>query len=261
MDINDAARLFSALGHPVRLGVLRLLVRMAPFGARPTEIAAQLSLKQNTLSHYLSELEAVGAIRSERRGRSLYYAPVIERLGAVSDYLVSDCCRGRPDLCAAPSDGGPVDVLFVCTSNASRSVMAEAILKDLGQGRFRVVSAGQLPVDAVNPLAARTLETAGHLAQPCAPKAISDFAASSFDLVITVCDNAARCEVGAWPSQPVCAHWSIPSPSELGGDATAYRQTYDTLRHKIEALTALPFEHLSPLERQSAVDRIALDIV
>jgi arsenate reductase len=139
--------------------------------------------------------------------------------------------------------------------------MAEAILNDLGQGRFRVVSAGQMPADAVNPIAARTLDAAGHSAQVHAPKSLSEFAASAFDLVITVCDNAARCEVGAWAGQPVCVHWSIPSPSELGGDAAAYRRTYETLCHKIEALTALPFEHLSPLERQSAVDRIALDIV
>jgi DNA-binding transcriptional ArsR family regulator len=95
MDMNLATQSFTALGHPGRLAVFRLLMRFAPQGVRPTELAETLALRQNTLSHYLNDLEAAGLIKGARQGRSILYAIDLDRTGALVDYLVEDCCRGR----------------------------------------------------------------------------------------------------------------------------------------------------------------------
>ena len=96
--VYGTTRYFSALGHSGRLLVFRLLMRHAPHGVRPTEIAESLGLKQNTLSHYLAELEAAGLIHSERQGRSIRYAASIGAASSLIAYLFTDCGRSRPEL-------------------------------------------------------------------------------------------------------------------------------------------------------------------
>ena len=108
MGMIDATQTFAALGHPGRLSVFRMLMRLAPKGARPTEIAQSLGMVQNTLSHHLAELRRCGLIRVERQ---LYHSVDLGRAEALVDYQVMDCCRGRPALCrgaVARSWGGVV---------------------------------------------------------------------------------------------------------------------------------------------------------
>lgn len=126
MEENRATAAFAALGHAGRLDVFRLLMRFAPQGARPTEVAQALGLKQNTLSHHLADLERAGLIVADRRGRSLFYRVQLGQVSELVDYLVNDAGRGRPDLvpkCLARPDatsGRPRNVLFICTGNSAR---------------------------------------------------------------------------------------------------------------------------------------------
>ncbi|HSO47516.1 MAG TPA: metalloregulator ArsR/SmtB family transcription factor, partial [Rhizobiaceae bacterium] len=100
MEQNRAAHAFATLGHPGRLAVFRLLMRFAPQGVRPTEIAEAVGLKQNTLSHHLADLTASGLVQVERQGRSLYYAVDLDTAEGLIGYLALDLGRARPDLLA-----------------------------------------------------------------------------------------------------------------------------------------------------------------
>ncbi len=141
------------------------------------------------------------------------------------------------------------NVLFLCTGNSARSILAEAILNARGAGRFRAFSAGSRPAGRVHAGALRQLALAGLPAAGLRSKSWEEFAgpdAPVMDLVITVCDNAAREACPVWPGHPAAAHWSTPDPataSGSGGDvAAAFRQAYETLDRRITALLALPWD-------------------
>ena len=130
MEQNRASHGFATLGHPGRLAVFRLLMRFAPQGVRPTEIAAALNLKPNTLSHHLADLTAAGLVQVERRGRSLLYTVDLEVTEGLIGYLALDVGRARPDLLAPLLATGKeramrdtdFDVLFICSGNSARSI-------------------------------------------------------------------------------------------------------------------------------------------
>lgn len=150
----------------------------------------------------------------------------------------------------------PIHVLFLCTHNSARSVLAEALLNHLGQGRFRAFSAGSHPRSEPNPLALKVLREAGIATEGIASKRWDVFGSPDsprMDLVITVCDNAAGETCPYWPGQPATAHWGYPDPSAVeGDDATrveAFRRTMLAIRHRLELLVSLP---------PQALDRIAL---
>ncbi|HBD89181.1 MAG: ArsR family transcriptional regulator [Rhodobacteraceae bacterium GWE1_64_9] len=275
MEINAATQAFAALGHPGRLSVFRMIMRMAPQGARPTEIAEALGMKQNTLSHYLSDLESAGLICSARQGRSLFYSADLGRMGALVGYLIADCCRGRPDLCSAfnmPALGRAMDqktfnVLFICSGNSARSIFAEAILRDLGGAMFHAYSAGTRPNTELNPFALDVLARNGHDIGALRSKHLSEFqgeGAPVMDFVFTVCDTAAAEECPPWPGQPISGHWGLPDPVKAAGTdaekALVFAQTYGALRRRIAAFTALPFAQLDRIALQRGVDAIALDL-
>ena len=272
---DDDAEALSALGHPGRLAVLRLLARRAPHGVRPSEIADALGLKPNTLSVYVTTLTRAGLLTTWREGRSVYYGIELSRIGALIDFLVNDCCRGRPELCeplAARSlerlaaGGDPARrrrVLFVCSGNAARSQFAEAILNRQAGDRFEAYSAGTKPQKRLNPQAIAVLGAHGHATDGLKPKAVSGFqraSAPAMDFVVTVCDQAANEDCPPMPGLPVTAHWSIARPSAVAGDAddkaAAFHAAYDAIAARIDRFAVLPLDSLGPLALQAELDAI-----
>lgn len=273
MEIKDATQSFAALGHPGRLSVFRLLMRLAPQGGRPTEIAESLQMKQNTLSHHLSDLESCGLIRCDRQGRSLYYSVDLTRTGGLVDYLVNDCCRGRPDLSCVSIDSArfqdmsrmPFNVLFICSGNSARSIFAEAILNRIGADRFRAYSAGTRPGSQLNPFAVEVLKRNGLDTEPLRSKHISEFEAADaprMDFIFTVCDAAASEECAPWPGQPITAHWGVADPVKAtGSDAErglAFAKAFSELNRRIMAFSALSLDQLDRAALQRSVDTIGL---
>lgn len=274
MENTQAALAFETLGHPDRLGVFRLLMRFAPHGARPTEIARALGLKQNTLSHHLADLVASGLVTVRREGRSLFYSVDLDVTEGLIGYLALDVGRGRPDLIAPvlsarkdmPMRDTDFDVLFICSGNSARSIFAEALLRDLGKGKFQAFSAGTRPNSTLNPFALEVLERNGHDTSGLRSKHISEFqkpGAIVMDFVFTVCDTSAAEECPPWPGQPITGHWGLPDPVKATGSdaevALVFAQTYAALRRRITAFVELPFDSLSRLSLQSRVDAIGTD--
>jgi arsenate reductase len=155
------------------------------------------------------------------------------------------------------------NVLFLCTGNSARSILAEAIINHLGRGRFRGFSAGSHPKGVVNPIAVQLLK---HLELPTAglrSKSWDEFAtpeAPHLDFVFTVCDDAAGELCPYWPGQPVTAHWGIADPAAVAGSDTekrlAFRSAYDALEHRIRSFTALPLKSLDRKTLQARLDTI-----
>lgn len=157
-------------------------------------------------------------------------------------------------------DTQPLNVLFLCTHNSARSILAEAVLNDLGAGRFRAFSAGSSPREnqAPNPLALQVLANAGIDTSGLRSKSWDEFGradAPPMDLVITVCDNAAGEVCPYWPGQPATAHWGYPDPSEVtGSDAQrleAFHQTLLAIRRRLELLVNLPAASLEKMVLES----------
>lgn len=154
------------------------------------------------------------------------------------------------------------NVLFLCTGNSARSVMAEAMLNVLGEGRFKAYSAGSFPTGQVQPIAAELAQAFGY-AEPLRSKSWDEFAgadAPSMDFVITVCDNAAGEVCPIWPGQPVTAHWGIPDPAAVDGSdeerRRAFQQAWMRLRQRVDLLLALPLDKLDGLSRQAELRTI-----
>jgi len=150
------------------------------------------------------------------------------------------------------------NVLFLCTGNSARSIMAEALMNHLGRGRFRGFSAGSHPTGKVNPYAVELLREAGLPASGLRSKAWDEFAApgaAPMDFILTVCDNAAAEACPIWPGKPTTAHWGVPDPAAVeGSDAdkrAAFREAARLLRRRIELLTALPVDKLDAMAIQA----------
>ena len=155
------------------------------------------------------------------------------------------------------------NVLFLCTGNSARSILAEALLNAEGEGRFRAFSAGSFPKGAVNPFALSTLEHANLSSQGFRSKSWDEFAAPgapAMDFVFTVCDDAAGEVCPVWPGHPVTAHWGMPDPAAIEGShdhkAKAFRDTLRMLSNRIRLFIALPFEKLDRLALKTQVDDV-----
>ena len=158
----------------------------------------------------------------------------------------------------------PLNVLFLCTHNSARSILAEALLNAMGEGRFKAYSAGSSPRDnqQPNPLGLQVLQKAGIPTEGLRSKSWDEFAAPGaphMDLIITVCDNAAGEVCPIWPGHPATAHWGYPDPSEVEGNAeekqAAFRKTMLAIRHRVELFINLPAAAIDKLAiQQSARD-------
>ena len=146
-------------------------------------------------------------------------------------------------------------ILFICTGNSARSIMAESLLAGLGEGRFRAFSAGSRPAGAPNPLALDLLGRHGLPTKGLRSKSWDEFAradAPAMDLIFTVCDNAAAEPCPVWPGHPATAHWGFPDPAAVQGTEAerraAFERVFAALSARIEAFLKLPVETLSSAE-------------
>ncbi len=157
------------------------------------------------------------------------------------------------------------NVLFLCTGNSARSILAEALLGVLGKDRFHAYSAGSHPSGSVQPLALEFAIRLGYPADALRSKSWDEYAlpdAPRMDFVITVCDNAAGEVCPIWPGHPVSAHWGVPDPAAVTGDddarRAAYRDAFTILRRRVELLLALPLDTLDRLARERELRAIAM---
>ena len=157
----------------------------------------------------------------------------------------------------------PYNVLFLCTGNSARSIIAEAILNKLGAGRFHAYSAGSQPKGEINPHTIQLLQSFDYDTSGFRSKSWSEFAkpgATALDFVFTVCDNAAGEACPVWPGQPMTAHWGIPDPAEAKGSpaevALAFKNAYRMLNQRIGIFTALPLRSLDQLSLQNKLREI-----
>ncbi len=157
----------------------------------------------------------------------------------------------------------PFNVLFLCTGNSARSIMAEAILNRLGRGHFCAFSAGSHPKGEINPYAIAALHKAGFLTDGLRSKSWDEFAgpdAPPLDFVFTLCDDAAGEACPHWPGQPMTAHWGLPDPAAAEGNEAvkhlAFADAFRMLNNRIGIFTALPFRSLDRLSLQNRLDAI-----
>ena len=155
------------------------------------------------------------------------------------------------------------NVLFLCTGNSARSILAEAILNRVGQGRFKAASAGSRPTGAVHPFALDLLKNLNYGTDWARSKSWDEFAGPDvdhLDFVFTVCDNAAAEVCPAWPGQPMSAHWGVPDPAEATGtDAEiryAFSEAHRMLYARISIFTSLPLTSIGRLALQERLDEI-----
>jgi len=157
----------------------------------------------------------------------------------------------------------PYNVLFLCTGNSARSILAEAILNRRGKPNFLAFSAGSHPTGRVNPLALKQLEVAGLAVAGLRSKSWDEFAQPSaprLDFVFTVCDHAAKEVCPLWPGQPMTAHWGVPEPGAAGRTAeelqAAFREAFLMLDRRISLFLCLPVASLDRLAIKREIDKI-----
>ena len=157
----------------------------------------------------------------------------------------------------------PFNVLFLCTGNSARSIMAEAVINREGMGKFKGYSAGSMPKGVVNPMTLDLMHKLNYDVSAFRSKSWEEFAkpgAPQLDFVLTVCDNAANEVCPVWPGQPMTAHWGVPDPLEVQGNdavrALAFADTYRMLNNRISIFVNLPLASLDKLSLQRQLDDI-----
>jgi len=164
-------------------------------------------------------------------------------------------------------DAKVFNVLFLCTGNSARSILAEALMDQLGNGLFRGFSAGSFPKGEVHPMALDLLRKSGHDVSGLRSKSWDEFSAPDapqMDFVFTVCDNAANEVCPIWPGKPMTAHWGLPDPAAVVENEVeqrlAFAETYRMLTNRIRAFTSLPLKALDEMTLQNRLRAIGKDL-
>lgn len=239
------------------------------------ELAATLGLAPSTLSFHLAALEQARLVRSTRQGRYVIYAVRFAGLRTLFSFLTETCCGGHPELCGdfarlIPEDVDEVspvtpafNVLFLCTRNSARSIMAEAILEKIGRGRFRAYSAGSNPADAPMPEVVERLEILGHDTSRLGSKSWNEFMkadAPRMDFVLTLCDAGDGEVCPDLGERPITAVWPFPDPARFRGSeverTTLLNELYGMIRRRLESFTNLPFSTLDRMALKARLDEL-----
>lgn len=248
MELSPHVRVFGALAHPQRLAVFQLLARAGDGGLAAGEVAQRLELPPSSLSFHLRDLEAAGLVHAERDGRRIVYSVRGDTLRATLWFLGEDCCQGRVDLCPDPTAriraherkadaSEPAGVLFVCTQNAARSQLAEALLRASAAGRFRVHSAGLQPA-TVHPLVAVVLQEIGVATTGLHSKDLGTLLGKQpFAHAFVLCPDAALEATRRAPFAKDQQVWPFPDPAAVRGSRerqlAAFRSTRDAIAARL----------------------------
>lgn len=277
MEFSEAAAAFAAMGQETRLDLMRALLVAGPTGLAAGEIAARLGVTPSTLSFHLRALEQAGLVAATRQGRSLVYAAQLLRVRTLLAFLAETCCGGDPGRCGdltrlihditeGPRDmEKPFNVLFLCTHNSARSVIAEAILDRIGRPRFEGWSAGSHPrPEGPLPEVLTLLKTLGHDVSDLRSKSWNELTgpdAPKMDFVITLCDSIQGQACPDFGDTTITGAWPMPDPSKFTGSvaerATLLNEVYAGLRRRLEAFTSLPVTALDRLALKARVDELA----
>ncbi len=277
MDEARALEALSSLAQPTRLATVRRLLAAYPGALAAGELARACEAPHNTMSTHLGVLAQAGLVQVERSGRSMNYRADVDAFRAVVLFLTRDCCNGRPELCgdiaslipacAARSQENIVapafNVLFLCTRNSARSLMAEAVLGRLGEGRFNAYSAGSEPARQPMPEVLDRLRQLGHDVSRLRCKSWDEFTgddAPRMDFVIALCDSPQGQVCPDLGEKFVNAAWPLPDPAEFRGSAiertTLLNELYGMVRRRIELFTNLPFASLDRMALKKRLDEI-----
>jgi ArsR family transcriptional regulator, arsenate/arsenite/antimonite-responsive transcriptional repressor / arsenate reductase (thioredoxin) len=273
MEAMEAAGVLGALAQEKRLELVRLLLAAGPSGLEPRDLAARLGMPSSTLSFHLAALERAGLTQSTRRGRQMLHAVRVMGLRSLLMFLTETCCAGHPELCfesllaEIPEEPSGMtaafNVLFLCTHNAARSIMAEAILAKMGGGRFKAYSAGSEPGDAPVPAVIEKLRVLGHDVDHLHSKSWNIFtgpAAPRIDFVITLCDTLDGQVCPDFGDLAVTGAWPLPDPAKFKGSAielsTMLNELYASLHRRLSIFTALPFASLDRMAMKSRLDAL-----
>jgi arsenate reductase len=275
MEPREAAAGFAVLAQETRLRLIRALATRGASGMAAGEVAALLRVPASTLSFHFAALEQAGLVRSTRQGRHIVYAVRFAGLRALLSYLTETCCGGRPELCGDLARLLPDDieedksmepafnVLFICTRNSARSIMAEAILERIGRGRFNAYSAGSHPASEPMPEVIDRLSAMGHDVSRLRSKSWNEFTkpdAPRMDFVLTLCDPAEGESCPDLGERPITAVWPFPDPAKFSGtevERTALlNQLYGMIRRRLEAFASLPFATLERIALKARLDEL-----
>jgi arsenate reductase len=275
MESTEAAQIFGALSQDTRLAVLRLLLGAGPNGLPAGEIADRLGLPASTTSFHLGALERAGLTQSTRQSRQIIHAVRIVALRELIAFLTETCCSGRPELCGdlgrlLPDNAlenvpmtPAYNVLFLCTRNSGRSIMAEAILEQHGGDRFNVYSAGSDPADEPMPEVLDKLQALGHDVSALRSKSWNEFTgpdAPQMDFVIALCDTLDGQVCPDFGHKAVTGAWPLPDPAKFSGSAaersTLLNELYASLHRRLGIFASLPFASLNRIAAKARLDDI-----
>jgi arsenate reductase len=267
---------FGSLSQPTRLQVLRMLLAIHPESLAAGEIARRCDVPHNTMSTHLSILTRAGLIEATKDGRVMNYRADVSGFRGLVDFLARDCCQGRPELCGQPPNQPQTNdvagreqimpafnVLFLCTHNSARSIMAEALLERLGRGKFHAYSAGSDPAKEPLPEVIGRLRHLGHDVENLRCKPISEFTganAPKMDFVIALCDTPHGQFCPDLNQNFITGAWPLPDPTQFSGSAaektTLLNELYAMIRRRIEVFVSLPFSSLDRIALKSRLDEI-----
>lgn len=266
MEAELVIRALGALAQEHRLAAYRLLVQEGPQGMPAGALAEAVGVPGSSMSFHLGQLAHAGLVTQRRQSRSIIYSADFSAMNALMGYLTENCCGGVS--CSSAADSvteRPFSVLVLCTGNSARSILGEAILRQLGAGRIIAHSAGSRPKGMPHPGALRLLARKGIDIAPFRSKSWDEFTAPEappIDLAITVCGNAAGESCPVFMGAPMKAHWGLPDPADVDGDDAmvdrAFDQTWRWLELRVRALLDLPFETMDRQTLAAELARIGL---